>query len=301
LKNKPIVYVNFPKTGLGNLLLLWARALVFSKTNNLPLIVSPWWGFRWGAIIRQETKKRIYWKYFKETGGLRFLKLKILKLFWDTREEPENYNLDKGLLTINTIYEFKKIITNYDLFGKLREHEEMIKKELLSMLHPSQIKRLVHQNKPTIGVHIRRGDFKLGSTLTELDFFIESIQIIRSIVQRDLPVTVFTDAKIDEIKDILSLSNVKLADENSDIIDILLLSQSDILILSAGSTFSYWGAFLSNAFVIKSSLDWLKLIKPENKKAGYKEVEWDMSDENSTKNLKINFGEYFNSNFQNFI
>ena len=60
------VYVDFPKVGLGNMLLVWARAVVFCKLNNLDLTTSSWWGLRWGALLRRESKKRLYYQYLIE-------------------------------------------------------------------------------------------------------------------------------------------------------------------------------------------------------------------------------------------
>ena len=51
------VYIKFPKTGLGNMLLVWARGVAFAKLNNLSYGTSSWWGLRWGALIRREQKK----------------------------------------------------------------------------------------------------------------------------------------------------------------------------------------------------------------------------------------------------
>lgn len=65
---KAKVYVKFPKTGLGNMLLVWANAFVFAKMNKMELVLSSWWGFHWGAILRKERKKRLYYNYFKETN-----------------------------------------------------------------------------------------------------------------------------------------------------------------------------------------------------------------------------------------
>jgi hypothetical protein len=113
---------------------------------------------------------------------------------------------------------------------------------------------------PIIGVHVRMGDFRVlkegenfaqvGSVRTPLDYFITIINKIRNIHGSILPVTIFTDGFISEIAPLLKLENTITADKNSDIVDLLLLSKSKVIISSAGSTFSYWAAFLSNAPVI---------------------------------------------------
>jgi hypothetical protein len=117
---------------------------------------------------------------------------------------------------------------------------------------------------PEIAVHIRRGDFKLGNPVTPNAFFIECIRFIRARIKRPLAVTVFTDAHPGEIKDVLALENVRLAEQKPDILDILQMSKSKIIILSRSSTFSYWAAFLSDAIVIKHIDDWQDNIRPED-------------------------------------
>ncbi len=72
-----------------------------------------------------------------------------------------------------------------------------------------------------IGVHIRRGDFKMGNQTTPLSYFINTINLIRKNVAKELPVTVFSDAHNAEIADILELPGVKIAEDKPDILDIL--------------------------------------------------------------------------------
>src|SRR5207249_8991781 len=97
---------------------------------------------------------------------------------------------------------------------------------------------------------------KLGSPFTPNEFFIDAINFIRQKTNSLLSVTVFTDAEPDEIADILQLPEVKLAERKPDILDILLMSQSKLIVLSKSSTFSYWAAFLSDAILIKAADDW---------------------------------------------
>jgi hypothetical protein len=105
-------------------------------------------------------------------------------------------------------------------------------------------------------MHIRRGDFSRGLTLTPLSFFIDVVNGLRKDAGSDLPVTVFTDAKPSEIRDLIKLNNVIVAEAKPDILDILLLAGSETVVLSIGSTFSYWAAFLSDGIIIKHPKEW---------------------------------------------
>jgi hypothetical protein len=78
----------------------------------------------------------------------------------------------------------------------------------------------------------------------------------------DLPVEIFTDAFPEEIPLLLSLPNVHLTKPKPDILDLLLLSRCKICILSIGSTFSFWGGFLSNGILLKHPDEWHPPIRP---------------------------------------
>ena len=265
------------------MLLLWARAIVFSRLNNLELITSGWFGFRWGALLRREKKTRLYWRYFRESSVIKKVRFKYLLRFSKVMVEPKVEMLPENLTSDNTVYLFNKVMTDHDLFGPLGSHIDLIREELLKLLHPSKQTLLQKFVRPVIGVHIRRGDFNLGSTVTPLSFFIEGIKIIREEVGEEWPVTVFTDADKVEIADLFNLPLVKLAEEKADILDILLLAKSKVLLLSATSTFSYFAAFLSNAFVVMPANDWLGSIKNNAvEKDGYFEMKWQYDDEIST-------------------
>jgi hypothetical protein len=67
---------------------------------------------------------------------------------------------------------------------------------------------------------------------------------------KSLPVTVFTDGRKSELQQLFELENIFLSEDNDDLTDLLLLSRSKILITSAGSTFSYWAAFISEGIII---------------------------------------------------
>ena len=271
------------------MLLLWARALIFARLNDFELVTSSWWGFRWGTLLRREQKKRLYWRYFRKTPISRLIKARFYLRFTKVIIEPNVEKLGHTLSNSTNLYLFNKVMTDYDLFGSIRAHLQIIMDELYGSLHPSKRAMLTKFEKPVIGIHIRRGDFKLGSTITPLSFFIEGIKTIRKEMGEDLPVTVFTDADKEDIAELFYLPAMKLAEKKADILDIILLSKSRILLLSATSTFSYFAAFLSNAFVVMPANDWLGSIKNNViEKDGYFEMKWQYDDELSTALFKEN-------------
>jgi hypothetical protein len=280
------VYVKFPKTGLGNLLLIWARAYVFSEINHIPMVTSSWWAFRWGAWLRNEKKKRLYWGYFRENGFLERLGIQWFRLTHKVVHEPpvqKIHDHDSG----NELFLFDRVIADNDLFGPIRDYSDLIKRKLYEMLNPKLKKQLETYVSPVISIHIRRGDFKMGNPITPESFFIKSINEIRKAANEDLPVTVFTDANEDEIMEVLSLPETHLASPKADILDILLMSKSKFVILSRSSTFSYWAAFLSDALVIRPAGDWQLKIKDQLPGKNYKELIFPVNSMDLKSDMKL--------------
>ena len=278
------VFVKFPKTGLGNMMLVWAHAIVFARINELEVVTSSWWGFRWGALLRGEKRKRLYRNYFKETNLVKRNLFRFKLLFIEVVKDPDISKLSIDEKTSNKIFLFQKIIRDDDLFKFLRDHQPFIKEELYKILNDQKKQELSKYPNPNIALHVRRGDFKMGNKITPLSHFIRAINIIRKVSGEILPVTIFTDATKNEISELLALQEVSLAAKNPDIIDLLLMSRSRFIVSSADSTFSYWAAFLSGAFVIIPFNDWQKKIKdPANH---YVEIKWDASESKSSLQLE---------------
>jgi hypothetical protein len=124
-----------------------------------------------------------------------------------------------------------------------------------------------------IAIHVRRGDFiplkspediqfKKGSFQTPLEWFIESLQIIRAVAGWVVPTYVISDGDDEQIEKLLALEGVKRVTTGSAISDMLLLSKARVLIASGGSSFSAWASFLGQMPTIVSpghSLSWFKI------------------------------------------
>lgn len=268
-------FVDFPKVGLGNMMLVWARAVVFSKTNEIPLTVSFWWGFRLGPFLRGEKQKRFYWRYFSESSLWSLIAINFYKANAKVIYDPPLSKLSAEEKASKSLFVFSKFEIDKDLFGYIRNHSKMIRQELLGLLHPSLATYYQKSQPPVISIHVRRGDFKRGTVLTPNEYFISMIYLIRQFAGSDLPVTIFSDATEEEISDLLELPATKLSDNAADILDILAMSDSKFIVLSGSSTFSYWGAFLSDALVVRPP-DWQSIIKHPG--GNYAEIQWDGKD-----------------------
>lgn len=71
----------------------------------------------------------------------------------------------KQVVQLNA-YIFKQVIVDDDLFALLRPHRLFIKEQLEQILRPKlQIQLALYPN-PVIGIHVRRGDFKIANPVT---------------------------------------------------------------------------------------------------------------------------------------
>lgn len=273
LAEKSFVLVKFPKWGLGNLMLIWAKAYVFAHINKLPLLVSHWWGLRPGAILRNERTMRLYWNQFRETPTHKLLMGRLrAKLTTKIIEPPVTLLPSKE--STAAVYLFNELTLKTNPFKDLWDHRIILKNAIHEMLTDPIRETVIQYPSPVIGVHIRRGDFKKGSTLTPLDVFQQIIELIREAEGTAVPVHIFSDGSDEELQPVLALPNTQRAASNVEIVDILGLSKSKYLVLSYGSTFGYWAAFLSNATVIRPK-DWIERIAPDRSE-GYKEIVYQM-------------------------
>ena len=257
VETKGKVYVKFPGFGLGNMMLVWARAFVFSEINNMQLVTGSWAAFRPGAWLRNEKHKRLYKDYFIESALAERLKVKFIKLGSGIIFDPELEVKDSS-----KSYVFTKTSNDENLFTHLFPYRSLISEKLLSIIHPKIKRELEQFAAPVIAIHIRRGDFKLDNQHTSLAYFIEQLQKIRKAFGAELEATIFSDADEDELGEILALPMVSIAAKKADLSDILLMSKANFLIMSPSSSFSYWAGFLSEGIVIRHKNDWQKQINP---------------------------------------
>lgn len=255
-----ICYVKLPKAGLANKLLVWAQGVVFAERNNAILYSKGWVHFSIGPILRHEKSWRIYYGYFNRLSIVELIKVRYSLFIYPKQEVvPSDCDMTfdcKGIVSvISTNPHWREYFQHIQLY-----RVQIVEKFNQSISGTIQKRIASYSDIPWIGVHIRMGDFKIpknndefcrmGQVRTPISHFTDKINQIRKIANCQLPVLVFSDGTRDELGEILNLSEVALAENDLDIIHLVRLSQSKILIMSAGSTFSMWAAFMSNAIVI---------------------------------------------------
>lgn len=260
MEKSSIVWCKMPKAGLGNQLFPLMKALVFANLNNLPLVVTHYHQLKIGPYLRGEKTKRNYQNYFSFQKGIFGERMDRLKVrpgnYHRFVEEPEL----KQISSKATLYCFQQIPHWKDYFGGLKKHRELVIELFYKILTPKIKERLNYLPSPEIGIHIRMGDFRklleneafsqAGAVRTPQSFFVDTIQLLRSFSASPNKVSIFTDGRANEMKEILSLTDTTIVEGNADIVDLLQLSRSKVIVASAGSTFSYWAGFLSDSPVL---------------------------------------------------
>ncbi len=266
----PVCHARLPRTGLGNMLLVWARAAAFAKLNHLPLITTGFASLRIGPWLRGERQKRIYVADFLPPSPVGLAHATALSLAGRIVREPLVARLPETEDPKGTVYRYESLP---DFFLSFAEHRDFLRRRLLAMLTPARRRALDDSPPPVIGVHVRRGDFgplapdhDLSRSLgpTPLSHFIRLIEGIREITRAPLPVTVFSDGSDAELAPLLALPSTTRAPERPAIVDILLLARSRVVLPSAWSTFSLWSAFLSDAPVLLHPMEHehLRAVRP---------------------------------------
>jgi hypothetical protein len=261
-KRTSIVWCKIPKSGLGNQLFPIVTAILYAEKHNLKIYFTNYHQLKIGPYLRKEKTKRNYKKYFSFEKSLFTdiyfrLKLLILTYFYNVIKEPSLNIVQND----NTIYLFNNIPHWSDYFSKLKPYRLEAIDVLNRIVRASILTNVAKMTPPTVGIHVRMGDFKLfnptisfaeqGSTRTPLAYFRNIIKVLQNTNNEIGSISVFSDGRISELQELLCIDNTKLIEGNKDIEDLLLLSKSKIIVVSVNSTFSYWAAFISNATIIR--------------------------------------------------
>lgn len=253
-KKKMLSLSKLPSAGLGNKLFSWASGAVFAHLNNCDHYIIGMTKIHLGPIFRKERRKRFYFGYFKNEVVL----LPILNYFQSSYNKKQ---IECGdFVSCNGNFIFSEIPHWSDSFAKLRDFRDLIIASFWSNLTQQITSRISKHEVPFIGIHIRMGDFrvlkstedfsKVGAVRTPLSYFVEVTNCLLQVIGTNAPITIFSDGYDHELEEVLRLPNAKRAKEDLDIVHLAVLSKSKLIIMSAGSTFSYWAGFLSEGLLI---------------------------------------------------
>ena len=228
-------------TGLGNLLFTWARCLVLARQHGLSRIAPTWTQLCRRPWLHNEPDKRTYHDLFQPADD-EVTGLARLRLLASAPRVPESAL--GSPIPAGSVVAFRGM--EGFLAPVLAEHK-LVREELLKMVREPHKAALRQGFAPPIAVHVRLGDFNAGNPAEGnqrigLDWYSGVLSNLRASLG-NLPVAVFSDGSDAELAPLLELENVSRDSFGSSIADILALSQARILVTS-GSTFSMWAAYL---------------------------------------------------------
>lgn len=242
--------------GLGNKLFPWARAVVMSDRFNYQMIDPIWFSPRGAAITRGgiDYSKALHkiWlfdNFKKRENDISFIRSVFLqsKSFHACADIFEAKNFAAENPGSNILFKWN---SNHH-FSDLDPFRAHIKHALIAI---TKDKSLAFVKKNTgsdfIGLNIRTGkDFikegssKQGYFLTEIDWFIKALRIIRK-KTGNLPALIVSDGGIKELHSILQEPGTRLLQSHNAVEDLLTLTASEVLLGSGNSSFSAWASFL---------------------------------------------------------
>lgn len=237
--------------GLGNLLFIYARAIVLSQNRNLRMIWPTWPSLKIGPWIRKESDKRFYNDLFKNKGtaidGLKKCQLLMTHRKINYIDVIDNWEVlkDDDIL-IYDMFEMN--------FRDLLEYRELIVNNILTNLGEKGEKALDFNAGQAINVHIRLGDFANNTVALDngnnnvripVRWYIETIRKVREVLNREIAVNIFSDGTEKEIAPLLHLNNIQRVTFGNSIADIIALSRAP-LIIASGSSFSLWARYIGN-------------------------------------------------------
>lgn len=238
--------------GLGNLLFVWARAIVYAEKQGLKIISPNWRTFKLGPYLRFEKDKRLYNSLFIKSGitGIKkyILQLISMQLIQSTRIKSASF-IPEVITFSGMNNQMNDIINDYAI----------VKKKLFEILSDDVIKLTQTNDLNYIGVHLRFGDFqpenedhlRAGKTNTRIsiNWYVTQINKLKRHFGSDTNFMIFSDGSKDELSKVLSMENVKHIEGGNALSDLILLSQSKIIIAS-NSTFSLWASYLGRCHTI---------------------------------------------------
>lgn len=249
------VYPSVGRSGLGNCLFPWARALVFAHNHKLKILAPSWGGIRLGPYFRREPDKRRYGKFFQYDGYIRGLKRASALL----RCQPiSEYEAMQCLPAVQARQGHDALVVFEgldDFFIPLLPHNLLIREKLWDMTRPTFRKLSLNPTAHFFAAHVRRGDQVLPhepeskvdqhTQCTRLDWFVRTVEKIRQFEQYNhIPFLIFTDGSPSQVAPLLEQTNVMLAPKGVSIVDLFRLSRASLLLASGYSTFSMWASFL---------------------------------------------------------
>jgi hypothetical protein len=238
------------KAGLGNMLVPWARCVLWCRDYDAQMIAPHWTKIRLGPFLRGERDKRQYQRFFNHRGGVAGIRRTILLATSTTVEDHEWQSGPRTQARGRTVVCFRGMAGAGALAGRHRE----VARELLRITKPRYQPAAI-PDRPFVGIHVRLGDFAPASEaeLTSglhcrripLHWYVDTLLELRKALGKNMEAKVFSDAAGEEIEPLLRIAGTSHYEGRTAITDMLALSKAAVIVAS-GSAFSMWASYLGD-------------------------------------------------------
>jgi hypothetical protein len=250
-------YADVGRFGLAHSLSAWARCVIWAQKHDVEMLAPIWLRPRIGPYLRRERDKRFYAKLFRKGTATSGLKRARLLLLAERVAAGQAYPELPIAPNKDIIVQFENTPGDNErrFFPLLVGHHDLVRAQLLDITKP--------QFHPATGmpahiaIHVRLGDFSAipdaatlasGATNVRLpmEWYADRLAALRAQLNADLPAILYSDGSDDALQPLLSIAGVTRAPAQESITDLLAMGQAAALI-SSGSGFSLWGAYLGGA------------------------------------------------------
>ena len=253
-----LAYADVGNYGLAHSLLAWARCRVWCDRNRVPMLAPSWLRLRGriGPIIRGERDSRQYHRLFHFPGYVRGLRR------WHALASYPRVAAEAAALPHLLEGGERRLVV---FSNRMSDNEETHVHEVIG--HGAELRTALatitrprYLPKPATGrhvaIHVRMGDFSVPPSLDALRRGAKNSRIatewygamLNGLRERigPLPAVVYSDGSDESLSELLTLPQVQRSPRQPSVTDLLGIAQSQ-LVISSGSGFSMWGAFLANA------------------------------------------------------
>jgi hypothetical protein len=253
-----LAYAEVGSYGLAHSLLAWGRCRVWSDNNDVPMLAPDWLHFkhRIGPVLRRERDKRQYHRLFHFPGYITGSRRAWSLLTYErvSAEEVDLAKVSGGRIRSLVVFRNRMNLNEEVHFREIHGYGAKLCKDLLAMTKRQY--RPAPYDVPHVALHVRMGDFALPSSLEELrkgcknsrvpvSWYVGMLEGLRDRLGR-LPARVISDGTDESLAPLLSMPEVERTPRQPSVTDLLAIAQAK-LVISSGSGFSMWGAFLGDA------------------------------------------------------
>lgn len=204
-----------------------------------------------GPYFRGERDKRQYHRLFRPSYGESWLKMPWLFAQGYRIRSEESVASSRSSSRNIVLFDGMK-----GCFEPLQNKNSMIYRELSAAARHRVSAELPLLPSFHIGVHVRFGDFAIGTTTQLLGgarntrvpqrWYAEAIAKLRELFGVAVPAIVYSDGDNNELTELLGIPGVFRIESGNSLAEMMSLSRAPAIIAS-GSTFSAWASFLQQA------------------------------------------------------